>query len=163
MRDAGADDQPIHRFVSLLERRVPCERALQVSGAPEPSRAFVRHTMAAAAAPLPYTLAAFTIGREEIIPTMFHELVAGLAGSAGGHLRGLHWYLERHIAVDGEEHGPVAAKLWDRFCTVDATAREQSLAGARDALLARHKLWDAVLEALEPAAKPADDLEATQP
>jgi hypothetical protein len=161
MREAGADDQPISHFVGLLERHTPWERALAASGAPDEARLFVRHTLAAAAAPLPYTLAAFTIGREEIIPTMFHELVAGLGeGATGGNLRGLHWYLQRHITVDGDEHGPVAAQLWDRFCIVDAPAREQALAGARDALLARHRLWDAVQAALAPAA---DDLDATQP
>jgi hypothetical protein len=150
MDAAGADATPIRRFVALLARGLPWEVALDDAGAPPAAARFVRGTLALLAQPLPARLAAFTLGREDVIPAMFRPLVAGVSASApGGDLSRLVWYLERHVTVDGDEHGPMTARLFDRICLADATTLEQALAAARAALAERLALWDAVDAAIE--------------
>lgn len=58
-------------------------------------------------------------------------------------------YLQRHIALDGEEHGPMGQRLLQDLCGDDADRWEEATTAARDALRARVALWDGVLEQIE--------------
>jgi hypothetical protein len=110
---------------------------------------FVRTTMDLIDRPLWARVAAFAIGREDVIPDMFSSLVARIADgdgvAAGGRHSTLTWYLERHIHIDGEEHGPMSAHLFERICLADDSTTSESLHAAREALAARGRLWDAVI------------------
>lgn len=58
-----------------------------------------------------------------------------------------HYYLERHIHLDGDEHGPMALRLVNAMCKDDdSVLLHQALASAEEALLSRRRLWDQVLE-----------------
>ena len=65
------------------------------------------------------------------------------------------YYLERHIELDGEDHGPLAVALVDRLCGTDAgdaacRARwAEAEAVVRAALRGRVALWDAVLARIQ--------------
>ncbi len=148
MQAAGAETTPIRRFLSLLGRGMNVERALDEAAAPPAAARFVRATLQLTQEPLPARLAAFTLGREDIIPSMFSQLVAKLE-APGGDLRALVWYLDRHVTVDGDEHGPMAARLFTRLCLADDKSRELALAAGRVALADRLALWDAVQAAVE--------------
>lgn len=65
-------------------------------------------------------------------------------------------YLERHIELDGDEHGPMAQRLLQDLCGDDAQMWDESTNGARDALRARVDLWDGVLASIEEQAHGAD-------
>jgi hypothetical protein len=54
------------------------------------------------------------------------------------------WYLDRHVVVDGDEHGPMAAKLFRSHCMTDAATRARSLDAAARSLGARGALWDEI-------------------
>jgi hypothetical protein len=56
-------------------------------------------------------------------------------------------YLQRHIDLDGREHGDHAAALLDRLCAGGLHLRLLGEACAVVALRARVKLWDAILVA----------------
>ena len=58
-------------------------------------------------------LAAFFYGREDIIPEMFSRLQKTLAGARGdkASLRHFIYYIERHIELDGDSHGPMGQEL----------------------------------------------------
>ena len=56
--------------------------------------------------------------------------------------------------LDGERHGPMAARLVEAVCGDDADAWHQALLGGRDALRARHEFWDLVALAVS-ASDPA--------
>jgi hypothetical protein len=58
-------------------------------------------------------------------------------------------YLERHVHLDGEEHGPMAQRLLEELCGDDTAAWDQATDAARAALEARVRLWDGVLRAIE--------------
>jgi Protein of unknown function (DUF3050) len=80
-------------------------------------------------ASLPERVAAFRVGREEIIPGMFTAALPGLPEPE--QLDGFIWYLERHVVIDRDRHGPLAARLFEKVCLSDATIRGKALgAGA---------------------------------
>jgi hypothetical protein len=92
--------------------------------------------------------AAFTIGREDIIPEMFVRLLEDLSRTHGPRLTLFSDYFARHIQIDGERHGPMAARLLEDLCRDDEAAWREAYAGARDALVARKELWDGIRDAL---------------
>jgi len=82
---------------------------------------------------------------------MFTRLVADIAGQAGGRLSLFVDYLQRHISVDAERHGPMAARLLEKLYGDDERRWGEARLGARTALLARREFWDGVLCAIEAA------------
>ncbi len=92
--------------------------------------------------------AAFTLGREDIIPVMFHEIVSRYQ-QAHPELLDFVAYLERHIALDGDSHGPLALRMLGHLCGNDASKWEEATQTAESALKARLLLWDSVAEQLK--------------
>jgi len=64
----------------------------------------------------------------------FYRLVRELEAERAGDLAELRWYLERHVEVDGERHGPMTARLFERVCARDAATLAESLEVAARAL-----------------------------
>jgi hypothetical protein len=56
------------------------------------------------------------------------------------------YYLERHIELDGGEHGPLALELISNLCGEDKKKWKEVEETAKDCLKARVQLWDAILE-----------------
>ena len=94
--------------------------------------------------------AAFTFGREDLIPDLFTEIVKDLDRKVTGKLDAFIYYLQRHIEVDGDEHGPMAYQMIDDLCGNDEILWLEAQQAAFKALEARLKLWDAIT-ALLPA------------
>jgi hypothetical protein len=86
--------------------------------------------------------AAFAIGREDIIPTMFLELVRGLPTTGSSSLELFTYYLQRHIELDGDEHSELAGKMLSNLCGGNPARWEESAQVAATALRARIRLWD---------------------
>jgi len=95
--------------------------------------------------------AAFTFGREDAIPAMFRSLVRDLNREMGGDLDRFVWYLERHIEVDGDEHGPLALRMIADLCGDNAALWDEAALAAEEALTARLALWDGILEQIRAA------------
>lgn len=149
MEQAGADTAPMHRFIALLRDGAPLGQALVASGAPAASADFVRKSFAVIEAGSTHRIvAAFTFGREDVIPDMFRSLVARLAAadpSAWGRFR---FYLERHIEHDDEKHAPVCRRIIARLCGDDEMKWHEATETARGCLEARIGLWDAIAKSL---------------
>lgn len=146
MKAAGASTAAIEGFVAVVTAGAPVDRALVEAAPPEAARAFVQTTFAILGEPLHCRVAAFTLGREGVIPQMFGGILAGLGRPA--ELGAFQWYLERHVSIDGERHGPMARRLFERTCLRDARTRAESLHAACRVLEGRAALWDAVVEAV---------------
>jgi len=91
--------------------------------------------------------AAFTFGREDLIPDMFTAIVNDL--SKEHKLDKFVYYLERHIELDGGEHGPLALELISNLCGEEEQKWKEVEETAIACLVARKELWDLVLEGLD--------------
>ena len=91
--------------------------------------------------------AAFTFGREDLIPDMFTAIVNDL--SKEHKLDKFIYYLERHIELDGGEHGPLALELITNLCGENKQKWKEVEETAIACLVARKELWDLVLDGLD--------------
>ena len=149
MRRAGADTRPIDRLIALLREAVPLSRALASCGGPPAAVRFVQRSFAVIeTASVHRIAAAFTYGREDVIPDMFRGLVATLADREPAAWGPFRFYLERHIAHDDEKHAPVCRRIMARLCGDDSARWAEASATARDCLEARIALWDAIAACL---------------
>jgi diguanylate cyclase (GGDEF)-like protein len=150
MQECGADTSAIDNVVSAVEDGKNWESALSGSGASVASKQFVRTTFECIErGRLHEIAAAFTFGREDLIPDMFRGFVRDQDERLSGRLQTMRWYLERHIEVDGEEHGPMALKMISELCGQDVAKWEEASEAAEIALRARLMLWDGITQSLQ--------------
>lgn len=145
MQERGCDSSAINRWTAGLQQDEAWRTVLQNCDVAPATRAFVTHTLelveqgsAAAVA------AAFCFGREDIIPEMFQRLVDTLQ-AAGENVSELVYYLQRHIELDGDTHGPMSRKLLLHACGEDESAWTDAREAAVRAIEMRIALWDGIL------------------
>ncbi len=150
MEQAQADTTPIR---SLLSSVVHGSFVPNMFAGPAAPRAFVASTFRVIySCNLAAMAAAFTFGREDVIPDIFRNLVRDLNGRHAGELSKFAWYLERHIEVDGEDHGPLSLRMVADLCGDDDARWYQASVAAESAILARLALWDGILAEIHAAA-----------
>ena len=149
MQQAGADTTAIHNLLSDLDG-TPVLEAVRNAQIPDGARAFLTATFSLIESGQFHALAAaFTFGREDVIPDMFRSLVRDLNQQNAGALDTFLWYLERHIEVDGEDHGPLSLRMIEDICGSDQARWAEAAQAAQGALAARLSLWDAILGEIE--------------
>lgn len=145
MLEVGADANIIEEWTESVENMGVYD-AFESCSVPAASLEFMRKTFDFIASDEPHIVAgAFCFGRETIIPNMFARLAAELEITKIDCPK-FHYYLERHIHVDGEEHGPASIALVENLCNHDPVHLHEAEQAAIEALKARIKLWDDVLE-----------------
>jgi hypothetical protein len=150
MRDCGASTVAVETLLAALRDGAEWEQALLLSGAPEAAQRFVRVTFAVIeAGKLHATAAAFTFGREDLIPDMFRGFIRDQNERLQGRLELMRWYMERHIEVDGDEHGPMALQMIAELCGDEEVKWQEASEAAETALRARIALWDGIAESLK--------------
>jgi hypothetical protein len=151
MADIGASTLQFDRFCSLAQVGVPVEAALARIGAPPHVQAFVAHTMALAnSGSTEEVLAAFFYGREDIIPEMFRRLLDTLYDTkhSNDRLRHFIYYIDRHIELDGDSHGPKGRELIDDLVANVPDRQARALRAACRSINARIGLWNGTLSKL---------------
>jgi hypothetical protein len=150
MQQAGADAAPIHALLATIANGTFDSATIE---APPAARQFVGKTFEFIGengqGSLPAMAAAFTFGREDVIPDIFRELVRDLNASRAAHLDTFIWYLERHIEVDGEDHGPLSLRMVADLCGDDERLWEEAASAAEQAIQARLALWDGILAEIQ--------------
>ena len=145
MEDIGADTSAIKSFIQQLEQGETWEKAIVNSGASQAAKQFVQQTMDCVENdPIHVVAGVFTYGREDLIPDMFISIVRELSEKGHSGVNTLVYYLERHIEIDGDEHGPMALQMIDELCEGDPMKQEEAALGAKRALKSRIELWDAI-------------------
>jgi Protein of unknown function (DUF3050) len=89
--------------------------------------------------------AAFTFGREDLIPSMFTEILKKFQSNFPEiNLSKLIYYFERHIELDADEHGPMAMKMITELCGDSAIKWQEVEDVSIQALQKRIGLWNAI-------------------
>jgi len=146
MFESQADATPIESFISNLRSGLPLQRCLLQTDLPKGVSQFLSTTLQIAqSGEVHRVAAAFTYGREEIIPEMFRQLVKKLVVAKPKCWEQFHYYLNRHIEKDSQEHGPMAHALLNRICGKEPRLWEEAEKAARISLQARIQLWDHIL------------------
>jgi hypothetical protein len=143
MREVDADARPIERFVDILRGGGDVESALVAGEVPPPTRRFVLSTLAAVRRPTHELAAVFLYGRENLIPQMFTRILEVLEAS-GLRAVAFRTYLQRHVVLDGEQHGPEAKRLLAQLCGDDPVRWREAVRASHEALESRRALWDGV-------------------
>lgn len=150
MRQVGADTRPIARVVAALARGKAPAKALSAPGVPPSARAFALTTLGIVASRRPHRVAAaFAVGREEIIPTMFRAFVTRVKARFPKETARFAYYLDRHIDVDDDRHRPMALRALETICGNDPRKWAEARTAALASLEARRRLWDGVADAIE--------------
>jgi hypothetical protein len=143
MQQCGADTTRIERFLNLIRGGIEVDAALEQVAAPQTVQSFVQHTFSVIRTADPIQIvSAFTFGRENLLPDVFSQIVERIDKQSGGEVAMLRYYLERHIGLDGDVHGPLAERLVCQLCGDDAANWERAQNAAVMALEHRLKLWD---------------------
>lgn len=153
MKEAGADTGRMERFIALLESGRSVTAGLEECGAPPAVQRFVGHTFEVIRGGRSHEIAAaFTYGREDLIPEMFTQLVHGLERQFPQRLATLRYYLDRHIELDGDQHGAMGLRMVGLLCGDDPGRRAEASRAAVAALRVRLDLWDSIADSLAGAS-----------
>ena len=148
MEDVGADTTQIRRFVASVQSLPDWQTAVAAMEAPAHVRQFVTHSLTVACTgTTAEVMGAFFYGREDVIPDMFSRLLRDWSIDATS-VPALTYYLDRHIQLDADEHGPAAKLIVDDMLTEDPSLTSSMIAGAQDAIASRLELWDGVERSL---------------
>jgi hypothetical protein len=150
MDQVHANTSPIGLFINAIENGDSIENAAKKINLEAPVLAFIQFTMKVVNSNKPHAIAsAFTFGREDVIPDMFLEIInQSKTKNDDNSYSKLLYYLNRHIELDGDEHGPISLMMVDELCGEDATKWDDDLETAKDALKFRLKLWDHITETI---------------
>lgn len=149
MKQCGSSTAGIDSFLGELRRGVSVQTALASPTVPKAARNFVEHTFSVIdSGNLCAIASAFTFGREDLLPDVFQRIVDKLDVEAGGKLADFKYYLERHIGLDGDEHGPMARTLVQSLCGSDESQWQVAEETAVNCLIARRILWDGIYETI---------------
>jgi hypothetical protein len=156
MTRCGANTASIDGFLDNLRRGTRVSRALDSPVVPKCVSQFVRQTFDVIEhGSLCAIASAFTFGREDLLPAIFQRIVDELNVEAGGGLDAFKYYLNRHIRLDGEEHGPLANRLLLSLCGADESRWQVAEQAAVDSLEARRKFWDGICVVIQGGKGPS--------
>lgn len=144
MKQLGASCSQIEAYIHLVSERIDPVTALEKINLNPATKEFVNYTFEIIDSGKPHLIAAaFTFGREDIIPDMFVEIL-DKADPANEKYSKLRYYLDRHIELDGDEHGPLSLQMVQELCGDRADKWEEVLEVAKQALQKRIELWDGI-------------------
>jgi len=150
MREVGADTS---RVDGLINHFVMGHDYNDIDESLFPSRAskeFTDFSFQVIATRKPHLIASsFTFGRENLIPDMFIEIVKKINRESNEKSSRLVYYLDRHIEIDGDEHGPMATNMIKELCGNDEVKWKECIDVSKEALTKRIVLWDSIAEAID--------------
>jgi hypothetical protein len=143
MREFGASTAAIDTLLEEIQNGTQLTTA--IDGVADGPREFLQHTFSEIQrGDLARVAAAFTFGREGLLPDVFSCIVRQMALTLPERLKTFQYYLQRHIELDGDSHGPLAEQLVARLCGNDPQRWLQAEEAALQALKARLRLWDTI-------------------
>lgn len=141
MMEVQADVTPIREYLQMVEKTgLPWHP-------PEIVEPFIDSTFSAIRKGPHCAAASFCYGRETVIPDMFRRILKQVNLSEADCPK-FSYYLNRHIEVDGDDHGPKSEMLVNHFCKDDPFLVFEAEKAAIDAIKARIRLFDNIERAI---------------
>lgn len=155
MDECGADTNAIDELVSVAHGGMEPALAFIARQSMDPAlKDFLQFDLRLAQEGQTHEIAAaFFLSREDLIPSMFRPLVLSLKHQ-GAPVSRLLYYLNRHIGVDEDVHGPQAEKVLDSLVGTDMRRQHEARQVATEALFRRLMLWNAIDQSLTVHARP---------
>lgn len=145
MEQCGADTTAIHKFIAVLKETSSLHTAYATAEVPTAAREFVDFTFEVINSKLSHLQsAAFTFGREDLIPNMFIAIVGDLNKKFPDQLSLIKYYLDRHIEVDGDHHSHLALDMTAELCGDNEEYWKAAEAITIASLQQRINLWNGV-------------------
>jgi len=141
MKNMGARTDQLDKLTSRIADKGYNDKHLDDVDASDEVKSFLKHDLDVSMnGTLPEIVGAFTLGREKVIPNMFGYILPAIKETSTS--KQLITYLERHIDIDGDRHGPLSMKLLDTSCS----KKQLSIAYATavKSLELRLLVWDKV-------------------
>ena len=149
MVQAGASTKEIDMLILDVEANKDLNEILDSRKFPSHICSFLRNTFESIhQSNLEELAAIFLFGREDLIPDLFRGLINQLNQDQSNGYELFEYYLQRHIEIDDEQHGPMGEELLCLLCGVDERKWEAAGRAAKSTLESRHQLWDGILESL---------------
>jgi hypothetical protein len=150
MQDCGANTKEIEDFLTNLSSLNNIFVAIKTSNLHPNIKAFLDFTFRVIEEGKAHEIAAaFTFGREDLIPSMFTAILKNFQTNfPETDLKKLIYYFERHIELDADEHGPMAMGMITELCGNDNQKWKEVEQISILALEKRIGLWDAIEEQL---------------
>tara|TARA_B100000131_G_C18122411_1_gene613397 strand:- start:2124 stop:2942 length:819 start_codon:yes stop_codon:yes gene_type:complete len=144
MTQIKADKAPIESFINSFKSGLNISSCIDNLHIEKGVKNFIHNTFNIINSKKPHCIAsAFTYGREDIIPDMFIEILNELDPDNLNYNK-FKYYLDRHIEIDGEQHGPISKKMVKELCGKDLDKWDEAVQTARTCIKKRIHLWDAI-------------------
>jgi len=146
MKKAGAATEPIEEFLKHIEHGTDIFLVIAISELPMSVKEFLKFTFEVIEEDKPHkTAAAFTFGRENLIPMMFNSIIEKIQKEfPKDDLELFKYYFDRHIELDEDEHGPMALKMIENLCGDDEQKWKEVEQVSKEALEKRLILWNGI-------------------
>ena len=149
MNQVGANTEQIDNFIQSIKNGNSPLDGLSNSSINLKVSAFVKHTFSVIDTQQAHKIAsAFTFGREDVIPDMFIKIL-DQSDKNNEKYNKLRYYLQRHIELDGDDHGPLSLMMIEELCGNDEQKWFEVQSVARESLQHRIALWDVINQIIE--------------
>ena len=155
MTAAGASKKRIEDFLQQVNHGTDIFLIIATSKLPISVKQFLKYTFEVVYSNEPHKIAsAFTFGREGLIPDMFSSIIEKVQQNFPKEdLSLFKYYFDRHIELDGDEHGPMAFKMVADLCKKDERKWREVKATAEKSLKSRLELWNGIEAEIEKKAR----------
>jgi hypothetical protein len=147
MTEVGADTRHINLFIHAVSTK-GVDTALRTAVIPSSARDFMTFTFDVINRKQSHLLASLlAYGRESLIPQLFNALIRNHIVTSGD-TPILYAYLERHIQLDEQEHGPLTVLMAKELCENNMCKQAEAREIAEQAIDVRLSFWDGIYGAL---------------
>ena len=116
LRELAGDQHVCEPFLRDLDNHLDYSLLISQPYIPMSVRLFLESTRKSMNESILHTVAAFTFGREALVPDLFQPILANPTFKGNATLQSFASYLSRHIELDEEHHSQLAYQMVDALC-----------------------------------------------